>query len=214
MNAANPPVVTRAACRYCGLDIENLAKDGRPDRWRHDLPPDYPEYALACDPAPPADVEQALPRENVTVRLDVTELVTHRLQLVLPVPTGVGPASIRDYLRENPDLWMDHLGTEGSYLNATDQDVVEGGALLLHSDTLTYLAAVAKAIEETPDKIRRWLTDFCPQCDRQVTPDDPSHVFCARYLAVGCEGYRLINPAALGLDPGQWDDWTSRLGPW
>lgn len=95
-----------------------------------------------------------------------------------------------------------------------------------------YLAALDAALAEGGERIpaiRKYLTETCPECgengvdanDRREHlgdhlhvmapgphPDDPYQV-AGRWVAIGCEGYAVVNPNVLGLtDPG-WDDWTT-----
>lgn len=67
-----------------------------------------------------------------------------------------------------------------------------------------YVAAVKAA---RPADVRAWLTDTCPECG-EVRPDDDAHVVLEGAVVVGCEGYWVVNPNAVGITSPTWDDWT------
>lgn len=86
------------------------------------------------------------------------------------------------------------------------------------TDMTAYLNAVRDADLTV---IARWRTSTCPECEELVRGDGTDtgeylivrsegrrHVLVNSAVAVGCQGYQVISPAALGLDPGDWDDWT------
>jgi hypothetical protein len=79
--------------------------------------------------------------------------------------------------------------------------------------TRRYLRAVRLA---APATIAPWRTNYCPECGDEVAggglilsgaEDERPHVLIRGIVVLGCEGYPIISPAALGLDPGQWEDW-------
>jgi hypothetical protein len=80
--------------------------------------------------------------------------------------------------------------------------------------------------EQTRDYLRRageasleatgpWRTGTCPECGTApagegLIPDDDgstAHVVIGGAVVLGCEGYWVISPAALGMPLGAWDDW-------
>ncbi|SFQ31943.1 hypothetical protein [Amycolatopsis rubida] len=78
-----------------------------------------------------------------------------------------------------------------------------------------YRAAVHRALRagQIPN-LAPYLTTVCPECgddnlyahewtDPDADPADRS------YLAIGCEGYRVINPRLVGIDSPDWQDWTT-----
>ena len=82
----------------------------------------------------------------------------------------------------------------------------------------SYLRAVRTA---DPESIAPWRTAVCPKCGQtpagadaiggggQVVPadDGETHVVIAGAVVLGCAGYRVVDPAAVGLDRGHWEDW-------
>jgi hypothetical protein len=82
----------------------------------------------------------------------------------------------------------------------------------------SYLRAVRTA---DPESIAPWRTSVCPNCGKipagadaiggggQAVPagDGETHVVIAGAVVLGCSGYRVVDPAAVGLDRGQWEDW-------
>lgn len=71
-----------------------------------------------------------------------------------------------------------------------------------------YLNAVRAAPAQT---IARWRTGTCPECEeyKRTEGEHPDgHVIVNGAVVVGCQGYQVVSPAALGLDPGEWADWT------
>lgn len=79
--------------------------------------------------------------------------------------------------------------------------------------TRAYLRAVRLA---GPATIAPWRTNHCPECGNEVSGGGlilagaeagSPHVLIRGSVVLGCEGYPIISPAALGLDHGPWDDW-------
>lgn len=80
-----------------------------------------------------------------------------------------------------------------------------------------YLRAVRTA---SPETIAPWRTRACPVCGRaparaeeigvggQVVAGDngETHVVIAGAVVLACDGYRVVDPAGVGLDRGQWQD--------
>jgi hypothetical protein len=62
--------------------------------------------------------------------------------------------------------------------------------------------------------VRQRLTIRCPECgdhrgDDSLTYDfDEVHLVHRGWVVIGCEGYLVIDPQALGLDRGNWQDWV------
>lgn len=89
--------------------------------------------------------------------------------------------------------------------------------------SIDYLDRVHRAVD-TGALGRDRLTNHCPECDEDLTWLDASgdeHVAVTipgtedangvRDVAVviACEGYWVIDPAAVGLDRGQWQSWDT-----
>lgn len=82
-----------------------------------------------------------------------------------------------------------------------------------------YVDAVLAAFGSlrTLARVRPWLTTYCTECDTNTRDmgeeDRNAHVLVdagegGLFVAVGCEGYWLVNPVALEID-SSWDDWTA-----
>lgn len=90
-----------------------------------------------------------------------------------------------------------------------------------------YVRAVRQVLAADRPSLSRWLTDVCPDCDRRVRADNPNppdhivdHIIDVVWagpagyempvvsVIVGCDGYHVINPAAVGVDAPGWHDWT------
>lgn len=107
----------------------------------------------------------------------------------------------------------------------------EGTYRLIRTD-LRYLAAISDKLREldVPGKpaqiqdipgIAPYLTTDCPECGQNpidnsfphltASPDQTTHGYLHRdsdIILIGCEGYHILNPSLLGMDPEGWDDWT------
>lgn len=61
----------------------------------------------------------------------------------------------------------------------------------------------------------RYLTSRCPECGDEMSigaPEDHVTVVDSEetvFVAVGCEGYWVIDPEQVGLPRNGWSDWTS-----
>jgi hypothetical protein len=76
-------------------------------------------------------------------------------------------------------------------------------------DRQTYLDTV-RAADTTA--IARWRTRTCPECQDILTADGQypdGHVVVNGAVVIGCEGYYVIDPAALGQPDPHWADWTA-----
>jgi hypothetical protein len=102
----------------------------------------------------------------------------------------------------------------------------------VHAEDLTTTADRPVFDERTREYLRRvraaglatltpWRTRRCPECGDLVTGDglvtggaegEFAHVVIGGAVVLGCEGFFVVDPAALGMDPGQWQDW--RGSPW
>ena len=93
-----------------------------------------------------------------------------------------------------------------------------------------HAARVPTRDERTRDYLRRtrqadpsvlapWRTPSCPECGGTPGPDglaaadggDHTHVMLRGAVILGCEGYFVVDPAAVGLDRGQWKDWRGAV---
>jgi hypothetical protein len=76
-----------------------------------------------------------------------------------------------------------------------------------------------RARQADPSVLAPWRTPTCPECgatpggDGLVVADsgDHAHVVLRGAVILGCEGYFVVDPAAVGLDRGQWEDWRGDL---
>jgi hypothetical protein len=87
-----------------------------------------------------------------------------------------------------------------------------------------YLRAVRAA---GPDATEPWRTTVCPECGEDL-PADPAvavpdglvltrdgetaHVMMHGGVVLGCEGFWIVSPAAIGIPLGQWEDWRNDAG--
>jgi len=86
-----------------------------------------------------------------------------------------------------------------------------------------YLRAVRIA---GPESIAPWRTGVCPKCGQAppgadaigaggqvvATGDGQAHVVIGGAVVLGCEGFRVVDPAAVGLDRNMWADWRKVIG--
>ncbi len=98
-----------------------------------------------------------------------------------------------------------------------------GGAPMFDAPTREYLRRARSILQAGPGALAPaalWLTARCPECNTLIEGDglvtaDPdgatAHVAIGGVVVLGCMGLRVINPAALGLDPGPWQDWTEDI---
>jgi hypothetical protein len=70
-----------------------------------------------------------------------------------------------------------------------------------------YMVAVATT---RLDRIVRWLTTTCTECDHEPIAEgtEREHGMLGDFVLIGCEGYWLINPNAVGIYNENWYDWT------
>jgi hypothetical protein len=81
-----------------------------------------------------------------------------------------------------------------------------------------YLRAVRLA---NPKTIAPWRTGTCPECGQAPSTDGVDlgpdgtvrHVTIGGAVVLGCLGYHVVNPAAVGLEAGSWQDWRDQGEP-
>jgi len=92
-----------------------------------------------------------------------------------------------------------------------------GGARMFDERTRHYLRRVRLA---RPAAVAPWRTGTCPECGGRVhggglVPAGPggaeAHVLIRGAVVLGCQGYPIVDPAAVGLDRGEWEDWRGSL---
>lgn len=78
-----------------------------------------------------------------------------------------------------------------------------------------YALAVHEALNDPAraEAMRPWITDTCPECGEIAGEDDGMHVRSDGVLAIGCEGYYVINPNVIGIDSPNWQDWRTPVEP-
>jgi hypothetical protein len=89
------------------------------------------------------------------------------------------------------------------------------GDLAFDGRVRRYLRAVRLA---DPETIAPWRTSTCPECGQAPGTDDvdfgpdgtAGHVTIGGAVVLGCLGYYVVNPAAVGLEPGSWQDWRDQ----
>lgn len=89
----------------------------------------------------------------------------------------------------------------------------------MHTDLMTaeeraYIDAVAERLQDAPETLARWTTGVCPECGTRPGPTEPDpdrfaeHAMIRETVVIGCEGYWVINPNAVGIDSPNWHDWN------
>jgi len=71
-------------------------------------------------------------------------------------------------------------------------------------DLTAYLAAVIRAMMRHDPAITAYLSPTCPECGQHAQPEDGQHVVLGSAVVVGCEGYWVINPNAVGIANPNW----------
>lgn len=71
-----------------------------------------------------------------------------------------------------------------------------------------YVNACVDVLDTDYDSLLKWVTRFCPECEELIEAEDRNHLTHEGIVLIGCEGYWVISPKALGLNPGNWQDWT------
>lgn len=102
-------------------------------------------------------------------------------------------------------------------LPAVEDLTTAAGGPMFDDSTREYLRRARTALTAQPARqaVTPWLTARCPECGDIIQGSglvaaeggEHAHVVLAGAVVLGCEGYFVINPAALGLAPGQWQDW-------
>jgi hypothetical protein len=67
-----------------------------------------------------------------------------------------------------------------------------------------YLAAVIRALMRREPTLESYLSPICPECGQIPEQGDGDHVVLGAALVIGCEGYWLINPNAVGIHRSNW----------
>jgi hypothetical protein len=86
---------------------------------------------------------------------------------------------------------------------ATDPAIIERDTLVGRQLT-AYLAAVMRAMMHSDPRIARYLSPICPECGKLAHREDGVHVVLGTAVVVGCEGYWVINPNAVGISSPNW----------
>jgi len=84
---------------------------------------------------------------------------------------------------------------------------------------LDYAARALNTLVNAPADLAAWCTERCPECDvrmefaESVAPPllwaFKDHLMIGPLVVVGCQGYWVISPDAVGMpgDQNGWDDW-------
>jgi hypothetical protein len=67
-----------------------------------------------------------------------------------------------------------------------------------------YLAAVITALMRRDPAVQPYLSPICPECGKVPEADDGIHVVLGTAVVIGCEGYWVINPNAVGIPRPNW----------
>lgn len=87
---------------------------------------------------------------------------------------------------------------------------------------VAYAIAVLIAIMKDPAAVAPWCTTRCPECGEDFKLDCelndlgwPSllhglleHLMVGNLVVVGCQGFWVINPNAVGIPDRTWQDWV------
>jgi len=76
-----------------------------------------------------------------------------------------------------------------------------------YNEDAYYLAQVEAAYAVEPLQLSPWLTNICPECDGSWGEDSHELIEGTDLIAIGCQGYWIISPEAVGLPLGNWCDW-------
>jgi hypothetical protein len=89
------------------------------------------------------------------------------------------------------------------------------GHPMFGAETREYLRRVRLA---DPATLAPWRGGTCPECGEEPAgegfvraPGGEAHVILHGSVVLGCEGYWLVSPAAVGLPEGGWTDWRADL---
>ncbi|MFE0201010.1 hypothetical protein ACFW0I_35470 [[Kitasatospora] papulosa] len=113
-----------------GSTILRLTPAGGPDAVQ------LPSTALVNVSRPQPEAEQEADQDDeevtVTVALTVTEEVTYEFEaeLELPARAVADPETLRDYLAENEEVWLDHLNPL-THCASVDERSLDNATLLL-----------------------------------------------------------------------------------
>lgn len=89
---------------------------------------------------------------------------------------------------------------------------------------LEYAARALNTLVSDPADLAAWCTDRCPECEVRMEFGGPvtppllwafkDHLMIGTLVVVGCQGYWVISPDAVGMpgDQSDWDDWC--MYPW
>ena len=67
-----------------------------------------------------------------------------------------------------------------------------------------YLAAVITALMRSDPAVDPYVSPICPECGQIPEPGDDGHVVLGAIVAIGCEGYWVINPNVVGIHRPTW----------
>jgi hypothetical protein len=73
-------------------------------------------------------------------------------------------------------------------------------------ERMAYIDAVHRAIRGSTTGIRKYLTATCTECGARPSAHDDAHVVIDGFVVIGCEGYWLVDPNALGIARPNWTD--------
>jgi hypothetical protein len=94
-------------------------------------------------------------------------------------------------------------GTDDGLPSSPDPATAQRQALA-GKELTAYLGAVIRAMIRSDPRIARYLSPICPECGRLAATEDGVHIVLGSVVVVGCEGYRVINPNAVGIPDPDW----------
>lgn len=193
-------------------------------------------WTVSASGGPPGDPDEPMP-ERVTLRVYQSEAETARRRpggrglpgvsvlagVLRGCSAGQAASAVRradegDYAALSPVVPGARVAPPPPGTRPPEGTLTLGGAPLFGVDAREYLRLARLA---PPDTIAPWRTATCPECGDSiqgngvvVTPDGAAaHVMAGGAVILGCEGYFVISPAAVGLEPGLWHDWRDDHSP-
>ncbi len=67
-----------------------------------------------------------------------------------------------------------------------------------------YLATVITAMMRHDPALQPYLSPLCPECNQIPEPEDGIHIVLGAAVVIGCQGYWVINPNAVGIAKPNW----------
>ena len=94
-----------------------------------------------------------------------------------------------------------------SAIKLDEKDIVYLTAYMLHTARL-------ERGEHQDVRFKAWQSKTCAECGSPAENANlyPHIVDAEGFVLICCEGYHQINPAMIGMDLGNWQDWHEEIG--